>query len=419
MKRIYIVTVAPFLFMVLGNFTTAKAQRLGFAQADSLIEAHSQDLQSARWNVTAAEGQLSQSCRYDNPTVNVMYNVRNPNNRRWLDSGYDGEVDVQVSQPFAIGGQHAEQVRQNKALLQASQSQLQVTHRDLRTQVHTMMIDLYYQQRQAEAYDVEIASLEKILAVYREQSAKGNISKIETQRIAAMAYQLGKSRADLMVAASALQSQLRLILAIKGTEPLEIVLDEAKALTEASHIYLSLRGGAAMSQVDALPELQLLTHQANAARHALKWQRSQALPQMALQGEYDKNGNIGHNYFALGLSVALPLWNHNRGNIRSAEAAMQQANIAADRQRLALAQQRQADLDIVEQYFKQLEPSSSFESDLNSMLHSTERQFLNRHITLVEFVDLYANYRDTMLARFDAKNKVLQAAEHLKIIWGK
>ena len=125
-----------------------------------------------------------------------------------------GEVDVQVSQPFAIGGQHAEQVRQNKALLQASQSQLQATHRDLRTQVHTMMIDLYYQQRQAEAYDVEIASLEKILAVYREQSAKGNISEIETQRIASMAYQLGKSRADLMVAASALQSQLRLILAI-------------------------------------------------------------------------------------------------------------------------------------------------------------------------------------------------------------
>jgi len=35
------------------------------------------------------------------------------------------------------------------------------------------------------------------------------------------------------------------------------------------------------------------------------------------------------------------------------------------------------------------------------------------------FVDLYVNYRDTMLARLDAKNKPLQAAERLKLVWGK
>ena len=70
--------------------------------------------------------------------------------------------------------------------------------------------------------------------------------------------------------------------------------------------------------LDTLPELRLLSSLAEAARHALKWQRSQGLPQLAVQGEYDKNGNIGHNFYAVGLSVALPLWNRNRGNIRSA-----------------------------------------------------------------------------------------------------
>ena len=54
-----------------------------------------------------------------------------------------------------------------------------------------------------------------------------------------------------------------------------------------------------------------------------------------------------------------------------------------------------------------------------AMLHSAEQQFMSRHITLMEFVDLYANYRDTMLSRLDAKNKLLQAAERLRLIWGK
>ena len=395
------------------------AQKLSFRQADSLLVARNHELKTARLEVSSAEGQLTQSRRYDNPSVSIMYNVRNPNNRRWLEAGHDGEVDVQLSQPFSIGGQHAEQVRQNLSLLQAARYQLQAAKRDLRTQVHTALIDLYYQQRQAEVYDLEISSAEKILAACREQSDKGNIAAIETQRIATMVYQLSKSRTDLLLSVSALRSQLCLALGLQGATTLRADINEESAIAEASQIYLSLKGLNA-AQTDTLPELQALTSQTEAARHALKWQRSQALPQMAVQGEYDKNGSIGHNYFAMGLSVAVPLWNHNRGNIRSAEAAVEQAAIAADRQRLAIKEQRQADLDIVGQYLHQLsQPSASLGTDMAAMLRSAEQQFMSRHITLVEFVDLYANYRDTMLARLDAKNKALQAAERLRLMWGK
>ena len=395
----------------------AAAQKLSFRQADSLLVARNHDLKAARWDVEAAEGQLAQSRRYDNPTVSMMYNVRNPNNRRWFDAGRDGELDVQVSQSFAIGGQHAEQVRQNDALLQASKSQLRVTGRDLLTQAHTTLVDLYYQQRQAEVYDLEIASAEKILAAYKEQSAKGNIAEMETQRIATMLYQLRKSRADLLIGAEGLQSQLRLLLGLNNTMPVTADIDEAVALDEASRLYLSLQGDQQMA-FDTLPELRLLNSQADAARHALKWQRSQALPQLAVQGEYDKNGSIGHNFYAVGLSIAVPLWNSNRGNIRSAQAAVEQAAIAVDRQRLALTQQRQADLATVGQYLRQLGQSSTLDADLSTMLQAAEQQFMNRHISLVEFVDLYANYRDTMLARLDAKSQALQAAERLKGVWG-
>lgn len=395
------------------------AQKLSFRQADSLLVARNHDLKTARWDISAAEGQLAQSRRYDNPSVSIMYNVRNPNNHRWLDAGHDGEVDVQVSQPFSIGGQHTEQIRQNQSLLQAARYQLQATKRDLRTQVHTALIDLYYQQRQAEVYDLEISSAEKILAACREQSDKGNIAAIETQRIATMVYQLSKSRTDLLLSVSALRSQLCLALGLQGVTTLRADINEESAIAEASQIYLSLKGLNA-AQTDTLPELQALTSQTEAARHALKWQRSQALPQLAVQGEYDKNGNIGHNFFAMGLSVAVPLWNHNRGNIRSAEAAVEQAAIAADRQGLAIKEQRQADLDIVGQYLRQLsQPSASLDTDMAAMLRSAEQQFMSRHITLVEFVDLYANYRDTMLVRLDAKNKALQAAERLRLMWGK
>lgn len=396
-----------------------RAERLSFSEADSLLVMHNPALRSARLDVSAAEGLLEQSRRYDNPTMGVMYNVQNPNNHRWFDTGRTGEIDIQVSQPFAIGGQHAEQVKQSAALLEASHSQLLVTQRDLRTEVHTAMVDLYYQQRQAKVYDEEIASAEKILAAYREQSEKGNIAAMETQRIATMVYQLRKSRADLLLEASALEAQLRQLLAIPGSEPLTVDLDEQAAIANASGLYLALQANKSAAP-DTLPEMELLSHQTEAAQHALRWQHSQGLPKMAVQGEYDKNGGIGHNYFAVGLSVTVPLWNRNRGNIRSAKAAVEQVVIDKERQQLALTQQRQADLDIVGQYLKQLaEPTPTLDNDLGMMLHAAEQQFMSRHISLVEFVDLYGNYRDTMLARLDAKSKMLQAAERLKIMWNK
>ena len=417
MKRMEQISLRFWLVLLAWAFCDGvQARQLSFSQADSLLVLRSHALKAARLDVTAAESQLAQS---RNPTMSVMYNVRNPNNHRWLDSGSTGEVDVQVSQPFAIGGQHAEQVRQSTALLKASTSQQTVIHRDLRTEVHTAMIDLYYQQQQAKVYDEEIASAEKVLAAYREQSDKGNIATMETQRIATMVYQLRKSRADLLLAASALAAQLRQLLVLPADEPLTIELDEDASIGTASALSLALQSDKASAAVDNLPEMQQMTHQTEAARHALRWQHSQSLPQIALQGEYDKNGNIGHNFFAVGLSVAVPLWNRNRGNIRSSQAAVDQAVVASDRQRLALLQQRRADLDIVRMYLKQLnEPTSELDTQLGQMLNAAEQQFMNRHITLIEFVDLYANYRDTMLARLDAKSQMLQAAERLKLTWG-
>lgn len=420
MKRMEQISLRFWLVLLAWAFCDGvQARQLSFSQADSLLVLRSHALKAARLDVTAAESQLAQSRSYDNPTMSVMYNVRNPNNHRWLDAGSTGEVDVQVSQPFAIGGQHAEQVRQSTALLKASTSQQTVIHRDLRTEVHTAMIDLYYQQQQAKVYDEEIASAEKVLAAYREQSDKGNIATMETQRIATMVYQLRKSRADLLLAASALAAQLRQLLVLPADEPLTIELDEDASIGTASALSLALQSDKASAAVDNLPEMQQMTHQTEAARHALRWQHSQSLPQIALQGEYDKNGNIGHNFFAVGLSVAVPLWNRNRGNIRSAQAAVDQAVVASDRQRLALLQQRRADLDIVRMYLKQLnEPTSELDTQLGQRLNAAEQQFMNRHITLIEFVDLYANYRDTMLARLDAKSQMLQAAERLKLTWG-
>lgn len=159
-----------------------------------------------------------------------MHNVQNPMNRRWFDMGYDGQTDVKLSQPIAIGGQYKNKVRQARATLNATKAAHEAEVLNVRHEARVAFINLYYTQQKLKVYDKEMASVEKISTACGEQAEKGNVSKMEAFRVAAMLSQLRAERAELQVGAEELQSQLRLLLNLQDSEPIVALLDEDGAM---------------------------------------------------------------------------------------------------------------------------------------------------------------------------------------------
>ena len=56
----------------------------------------------------------------------------------------------------------------------------------------------------------------------------------------------------------------------------------------------------------------------------MRLQRSLAFPEVSVKGTYDKAGNFINDYWAIGLSVSLPIFNRNQGNIRAAKISIAQ-----------------------------------------------------------------------------------------------
>lgn len=102
-----------------------------------------------------------------------MHNVQNPMNRRWFDMGYDGQTDVKLSQPIAIGGQYKNKVRQARATLNATKVAHEAEVQNVRHETRVAFIDLYYTQQKLKVYDKEMASVEKISTACGEQAEKG------------------------------------------------------------------------------------------------------------------------------------------------------------------------------------------------------------------------------------------------------
>lgn len=151
-----------YYYLVIFNLTFASAygqnKCMTMADVDSAVVRHNLQLRTSHLNIDAAEGQLAQARKYENPEVQLMHNIQNPVNKRWFDTGYEGQTDIQVSQPIAIGGQHRSRVKQAKAALDACMAEYESEKLDVKSNVHNIFIDLYYTQQKLKVYDKEIAS---------------------------------------------------------------------------------------------------------------------------------------------------------------------------------------------------------------------------------------------------------------------
>ncbi len=389
---------------------------------DSAVVYHNLQLRTSRLEIDAAEGQLKQAKLYENPEVEVQHNVQNPENKVWLDTGYWGQTDVQISQPIAIGGQHRSRVRQQREALHAVRAGYESELLDVRSDARNVFIDLYYTQQKLRIYDKEIASVEKIQQAFDEQTAKGNVSRMENFRIGAMLSQLRSEQAALLMSEADQQKELSLLLNTGDQTPIEAVVDEdgmtqdvVATLAQLMPVVTQQDAASLTAYLQQHPAMTEKAHQEASSRYAVKAEKADALPHIALNGEWDKNGNIGHNYFGIGATISIPLWNRNQGNIRTAKA--QHAQAVIDRQAkeqelresmLMLYRTTTSTLQLVEQQRKHLS------ADLDQLLTAAEEQYMKRNLSTLEFVDLYGSYREAHMQLADAKAQLLKNHEELK-----
>ena len=399
----------------------AQSRPMTIAEVDSMLCSRNYQLQHSRLDIEAAEGQLAQAKKYENPEIQMLHNVQNPVNRKWLDTGYDGETDVQISQPIAIGGQYKNKVRQAEATLSAAKSAYNTMRNDVRYDARTAFVELYHVQQKQKVYDKEISSVEKILDACREQTEKGNIPRMQTFRIAALLSQLRAEWSEMLATENELQKQLRIQLWPEDGNRIEALMNDGDIVSQAVSNLARLQPLATQPDPELLhlivrnhPEILQKTYEQESALHAINVEKADALPHIAILGEWDKNGSIGHNFFAIGATVSVPLWNRNQGNIRSAKAQYAQAALSKEQKEKELHASLLALYRSAMHYLKLVEEQEqNLTADLDELLMAAEEQFLKRNISVVEFVDLYGSYRDTRFQMLDSKAKLAKTNEEI------
>ena len=390
--------------------------RLSLDDALERFAACNLSLIAERYHVDMAEAQVTQAKLFENPVVSFEQNVYNRNNGKYFDLGKEGEAVVEIEQLIYIAGQRNKRVRLEKLNKEMAVYQFEEVIRTLRGELKEKFVDLYYTRKSLSVYDREIGYLSTVLDVYKEQNAKGNVSLLEKSRIQALLLSLKQERNGISNEAVALEGDLRLLLGLKREEVPEPLFDES-ALDRIELEKLPLAELSA--RMAGRPDLKQAEAGIRASEADVRLQRSLAFPEVSLKGAYDRAGNFCNNYFAIGLSVSVPLFNRNQGNIKSARLSVLRNNTLAEQAR------RQAGNELFACYTKlakalELYRSSDYEleRDFDRIIEGVNAGFRKRNISLLEFIDYYEAYKETCLQLYEMKRDVVMAAEGLNTIVG-
>lgn len=288
--------------------------------------------------------------------------------------------------------------------------------RSLRGELRQKFVELYFTRRSLTVYDDEIRAINDLLAIYKTQQEKGNISLLEKARLEALLLALRQEQGNLINQTTALSGELRLLLGINDQTQVEPVIDES-ALDRIDLSDISFTD--LLARLPERPDLKIAQSKRRASEADLKLQRALAFPEVSLKGSYDKAGNFINDYWAIGLSISLPIFNRNQGNIKAAKLAILQSG-----QQEAYEQQ-QAENELYTCYARldqaiRLYRSTdlSLAGDFSKILEGVNQSFRQRDISLLEFIDYYESYKTTCLRLNDLKREVLQALEEVNIAAG-
>ena len=406
------------LFLLLAGKMCAQqvAGTLTLKEAEQRFLERNLSLIAERYNIDMAQAQVLQAKLFENPVISLEQNVYNRLNGKYFDFGKEGEAVVEIEQVIHLAGQRNKQVRLEKINKEIAEYQFEEVMRTLRQELNEKFVEVYFLSKSIAIYEKEVNSLQVLLGGMKIQQEKGNISLMEISRLESMLFSLRKEKNERENDLLTTRGELNLLLNLPEDTQVQLSLDE-EVLQQLDLSQLSFADLKAI--INERPDQKIARSTVNASRANLKLQKSMAFPEFSVKGNYDRVGNFINDYFAIGVSLSVPIFNRNQGNIKAARFSIQQAGVQQE-----YAANR-ADMELFTAYTSlekatQLYQSTNMDLERNfeTLITGVHENFTRKNLSLLEFIDYYDSYKETCIQLYEIKKNVFLAMENLNTVVG-
>ncbi len=321
----------------------ARAESLSLADAQHIAWENNWDVVAAKSALELASAQKIIAREFPNPVfsyslakINVDHNASNsttyvssddgvthPGNGLW-DRSYDSIFSL--SQLFETGGKRAKRGASAEAGIHVNKARLDDARRLVRLAVSRAYIATLLAEANARVLSESALALGKEADIAQKRFAAGDLSRSDKEQI-----EIAAQRLDLDARSAGANAR-----------SLKLAFENAIGVSDPRDDWIPADSLEALAVVERPPVMEGLPHRPDldAAQAAvdkaaadLKLQQAMRLPDPTVSLQYEHQPPDQPNTVGVGVSLPLPLWNQNRGEIHAAEAAVRQAQQDLERQK--------------------------------------------------------------------------------------
>ena len=296
---------------------------ISLPQAEKIFLDSNLSILAAHYNIDAATAQAMQAKYWDNPVFHtdqvIMANHNFLPYKTLADGSPGAQYFIGIDQLIKTAGKRGKLMAAAQTNAEISKLQLQDVVRKLRSQLH---IDYYTIARNIESYHFYLqqqTQLNTLLAAMKQQLDAGNISHKDYLQLQSLTVSLKQDMINITSDIEDAEADLKTLLHINSNvfiKPDSMLLPQALLPQDASVLIEQAKQNNAyfkMQQQQTVYQQQMLAYQ-----------KALRVPDVTITPNYDRLSNYAANYFGIGVSLPLPLFNKNKGNIQAAHAAVQQ-----------------------------------------------------------------------------------------------
>ncbi|MBB1642500.1 hypothetical protein A9970_00845 [Sphingobacterium sp. UME9] len=413
------------LFLLLGLNSKLFSQeavenRLRKAEIEQVFLAHNLTLMAQRFHMQQAEAAVLQAKLWPNPTISISeVNLwKNPSSESFPaligNYGKYQQVAVELEQTIEMAGKRKKRVQLQLLEKENAQLQFEELLRNLKYDLRSQCLELQILQEKEKLYNSQVDIFQTLAKSYQNQWKEGNVSEMDYLRIQSESIAFGNKLNEIQQEKITKMNEVARYLGEKGTA---LTISDTIGMP---HFLQGKKQEWKTMALDNRSDYKIIHNELKKSDAQLKIEKAERIPDLQVSMNYDRGGNIMRDFIGLGVAMDLPLFNRNQGNIKIAKLELEKNKVEIEQFRIDI----EREIDFLSERLSNLETSLKttdigFDGKLDVALERYVRNFQQRRLTIVEFIDFINNYMENKESILERRAKYLQYKEELMYLIGK
>ncbi|MBL7913388.1 MAG: TolC family protein [Bacteroidia bacterium] len=417
MKKINLLLILLFKVFLLLHYNSISAQdtiSISIDKAEELFLKKNLFLLAAQCNVDKQNALVIQSKAYPNPVFSANFNMYDPENDIYFHTDKTGQKDFMFEQLIILGGKRKASIDIAKTNKELAEAEFTDILRNLKFQLNKSFYNIYQYQNNVRKFNQQLLLLDTLINAYEIQAAKGNISLKDVIRLKSVYLKINNERAEGIQLLNEENKNIQLLIQEQG-----IIVPIVNNETVESYTKLFSLDEIETNALSKRPDLLMNNKMIQMAELNYKLQKRTNIPDAVFNVSTDQRGGAFKNQINAGISLPLPLWNYNRGNIKAAKSDVNYNGFMLEERKKEIKAEVLEAYQNMERSIKEYKKSKQlYNANFEMVFKSVNENFAKNNISIIEFVDFIEAYNDALKELERIKSQISINAAQINYVSG-